>query len=103
MVANLDTIRGTPRGLSEDLVSLLPTNIAMKSMREKIKKVFSNRVTLANDIKDMVKTINRKITGFKNYYALNYIAKQQLKKIDWYLTLRFTIWYRNKNVGTQES
>lgn len=91
-----NTIRKTNRNINYHVMTQIPTNIAMKSMREKIKKVFSNRGTLANDIKDMVKTINRKITGFKNYYALNYIAKQQLKKIDWYLTLRFTIWYRNK-------
>lgn len=91
-----NTIRRTKRNTSYHVMTQIPTSIAMKSMREKIKKVFSNRVTLGNDIKDMVKTINRKITGFKNYYALNYSAKQQLKKIDWYLTLRFTIWYRNK-------
>ena len=74
----------------------ITTKKAMKGMREKIKKEFSNRNTLGNDIKEMVKTINRKLTGFKNYYALNYSTKRQLKKIDWYLTLRFTIWYRNK-------
>lgn len=78
------------------MMTQFPTAKAMKGMREKIKKVFSNRVTLKNDIADMTKTINRKLTGFKNYYALNYSAKRQLKKIDWYVSLRFTIWYRNK-------
>ena len=91
-----NTIRKTKRNTNYHVMTQIPTSIAMKSMREKIKKVFSNRGTLGNDIKDMVKTINRKITGFKNYYALNYSAKQQLREIDWYLTLRFTIWYRNK-------
>jgi RNA-directed DNA polymerase len=90
------TIVKTKHNANYHAMTQIPTSRAMKSMREKIKKIFSNRGTLGNDIKDMVKTINRKITGFKNYYALNYIAKQQLKKIDWYLTLRFTIWYRNK-------
>ncbi len=91
-----NTIRKTKNNKEYRVMTQIPTNKAMKGMREKIKKVFSNRVTLGNDIKEMVKTINRKLTGFKNYYALNYSAKQQLKKIDWYLTLRFTIWYRNK-------
>jgi hypothetical protein len=50
----------------------IPTNKAMKGMREKIKKVFSNRVTLGNDIKEMVKTINRKLTGFKNYSTVKF-------------------------------
>ena len=74
----------------------IPTSKAMSNMRKKIKEVFSHRACLSNDIKDMVKTINRKLTGWKNYYALNYNAKGQLKKIDWYVSLRFTIWYRNK-------
>jgi len=73
-----------------------PTSKAMNNMRKKIKEVFSHRACLSNDIKDMVKTINKKLNGWKNYYALNYIAKGQLKKIDWYVSLRFTIWYRNK-------
>ena len=91
-----NTIRKHKRNVKRHVMTQIPTEKAMKGMREKIKKVFSNRVTLGNDIKEMVKTINRKLTGFKNYYALNYSAKRQLKKIDWYLTLRFTIWYRNK-------
>lgn len=93
---HINTIRKTERNKEYHVMTQIPTNKAMKSMREKIKKVLSNRATLGNDIKEMVKIINRKLTGFKNYYALNYSAKQQLKKIDWYLSLRFTIWYRNK-------
>jgi group II intron reverse transcriptase/maturase len=74
----------------------IPTNKAMQSMKTKIKATISSRTTLQRDIKEMVEVLNRKLVGFKNYYALSYSAKQQLKKIDWYVTLRFTIWYRNK-------
>ena len=93
---HINTIMKRKRNTTYHRMTQIPTSRAMESMRAKIKTVFSSRATLGNDIKDMVKTINRKLTGFKNYYALNYRAKQQLKKIDWYLTLRFTIWYRNK-------
>lgn len=91
-----NAIRKTKNDKEYRVMIQIPTGKAMKGMREKIKKVFYSRVTLGNDIREMVKTINRKLIEFKNYYALNYSAKQQLKKIDWYLTLRFTIWYRNK-------
>lgn len=42
----------------------------------------------------MVIKFNRKLYEFKNYYTLGYLAKQQLKKINWYV--KFTIWYRNQ-------
>ncbi|WP_461207902.1 group II intron reverse transcriptase/maturase [Clostridium sp. DL1XJH146] len=73
----------------------IPTKKAMKSMREKIKNVLGNRKTLVNDMYEMVQILNRKLTGFKNYYKLKY-ARKQLNKIDWYVITRFIIWYNHK-------
>jgi RNA-directed DNA polymerase len=89
-------IRKSKTNIKYYTIMQIPTSKAMKGMRTKIREVFGSRATLGNDIRDMVKKLNRKLNGFKNYYALNYLARQQLKKIDWYVTLRFTIWYRNK-------
>lgn len=47
------------------------------------------------DMYDLVQIMNRKIVGIKNYDKLKY-ATYQLRKIDWYITKRFTIWYNNK-------
>lgn len=77
-----NAIRKTKGNTNYHIMAQIPMSKAMKSMREKIKKLFIYRVTIGNDIKEMVKIINRRLTGFKNYYVLNYSAKRQLKKID---------------------
>ncbi len=43
----------------------------------------------------MVKRINRRLVGFKNYYTLQY-ANKHLSKIDWYVIEKFTIWNNDK-------
>lgn len=60
-----NTIRKSKRNTKYHVMTQIPTNKAMKSMREKIKKVFSSRATLAKDIKDMVRIINRKLKVLK--------------------------------------
>lgn len=72
-----------------------PSQKAMKSMREKIKGILSQRSTLYQNIKEMIKLINRRLVGFKNYYDLKHAGKQ-LNKIDWYVLERFTIWNNHK-------
>lgn len=71
------------------------TQKAMKSMRDKIRKVLNNRATLKMDMYDLVQTVNKKVVGLKNYYNLKYVGNQ-LNKIDWYIIQKFTIWYNNK-------
>lgn len=68
---------------------------AMKSMREKLKQILNNRATLKRDIKEMIKIINRRLIGFKNYYGIKYASKH-LNKIDWYVREKFTIWNNHK-------
>ena len=72
-----------------------PSKKAMKKMRGRIWEVFASRSTLLLDMKDMIKTLNPKIIGWRNYYGLKN-AGRQLNKIDWYLIQKFTIWYNNK-------
>lgn len=73
----------------------IPSKKAMKSMKEKIKKVLGNRGALKMDMYDIVQEINKKLVGLRNYYSLKFAGKQ-LNKIDWYVIERFTIWY-NQN------
>ncbi|MCY6355362.1 group II intron reverse transcriptase/maturase [Clostridium sp. ZS2-4] len=72
-----------------------PSKKAMTSMREKLKQILNNRATLKRDIKEMIKIINRRLRGFKNYYGLKYASKH-LNKIDWYVIEKFTIWNNHK-------
>lgn len=73
----------------------IPSTKAMNRMREKIKNVLGNRSTLATDMLDIVKILNRKLVGFKNYFKLKYATKQ-LNKIDWYVLCSFVRWYNKK-------
>lgn len=71
-----------------------PTKKAMKKMRKNISEVFG-RSTLHLDIKDLIEILNPKIIGMRNYYGLKN-AKKQLRKIDWYIVMKFAIWYNCK-------
>ena len=73
----------------------VPSKKAMKSMKEKIKKVLGNWGILKMDMYDLVQEINKKLIELRNYYNLKY-ANKQLNKIDWYVMERFTIWYNQK-------
>ena len=72
-----------------------PSKKAMKSMRSKIKEILNQRSSLYQDLKEMVKIINRRLVGFKNYYGLKNAGKQ-LNKLDWYVLEKFTVWYNHK-------
>jgi group II intron reverse transcriptase/maturase len=72
-----------------------PSKKSMDGMREKIRAILSNRNTLKEDILEMVKTINRRLTGFKNYYSFGF-SKKKLHAIDNYVIVRFTIWFNHK-------
>ena len=63
-------------------------------MRERIKLTLS-KATCKDSITNRIKVINRKLTGFRNYYSMRY-ANKWLYKIDWYVIMCFTIWINNK-------
>jgi RNA-directed DNA polymerase len=76
----------------------IPSKKAMKNMRRKIKEFTKPRNKLFWDMKDMIEGLNRKITGFRNYYLLSPIAKKWLNRIDWYILERLTLfWNKKKN------
>ena len=72
-----------------------PSMKAMKKMRAAVKDELSHRSVLKMDIKELVNQLNPKICGWRNYYGMN-TAKQWLRKVDWYIFERFTIWYNKK-------
>ncbi|WP_251038570.1 reverse transcriptase domain-containing protein [Paenibacillus albidus] len=78
------------------IMSHIPKKNAMKKMRAKIKAYTKPRNKLFLDIKELVKGLNRKLQGFKNYYLLSTHAKKWLKRIDWYVLERLTLFYNKK-------
>ena len=57
-----------------------PSKKAKAKMRENIRSVFSSRSMLLKSVDEMVKILNPKIVGMRNYYGLKN-AKVQLKKL----------------------
>ena len=78
------------------VMSHIPKKTAMKKMRMKIKDYTEPRYKLLIDIKDLVRGLNRRLQGFKNYYAISPLGKKWLNRIDWYVLERLTLFYNKK-------
>lgn len=80
------------------VMSHIPSKKAMKKMREKIKGYVGNNNKLFLEMNELIKGLNRKLQGFKNYYLISPIAKRWLHSIDWYVIERLTLfWNRKRN------
>jgi group II intron reverse transcriptase/maturase len=73
-----------------------PSKKAMKKMRQKVKEVTEPRSRLFWTMNQMVKELNPKIQGWKNYYGLDSFADLLLNKIDWYIRKRLTLFWNKK-------
>jgi hypothetical protein len=71
-----------------------PSKKAMQKMKQNIKGVFTRRA-LFLDVRAIIKILNLKIVGMRNYYGLKN-ANKQLSKIDWYILNKFAVWYNHK-------
>lgn len=77
-------------------MSHFPKRNAMKKMRAKIKQYTEPRNKLYLDLRELVKGLNRRLQGFKNYYLISPIAKKWLRRIDWYVIQRLTLFNNKK-------
>ena len=73
----------------------VPSKKAMKKMRANIKEVFVSPIKLLLSVEEMVKLLNPKIIGMRNYYDRRF-ARPWLWKIDKYINFKFTRWYNRK-------
>lgn len=78
------------------VMSHIPTKKAMKNMRYKIKEYTGKRNKLFLDMPELIKGLNRKLQGFKNYYLISPIAKRWLNRIGWYVIERLTLFWNKK-------
>ena len=74
----------------------VPSNKAMKKMRTNIKTVFASPARLQLKTEDMIKLLNPKIVGMRNYYNREF-ARQKLWDIDRFILKKFTKWYNRKH------
>lgn len=85
----------TGKGQKYSTTHQFPSRKAMKKMREAVKGVLASRSTLVLDVHTLIEKLNPKIRGWRNYYGVN-TARKWLNKIDWYILLRFTMWWNKK-------
>lgn len=86
------------------VMSHIPTKKAMKKMRANIKEYTEKRNKLYLDMDELIKGLNRKLQGMKNYYLISPIAKKWLNRIDWYVIERLTLfWNKKRNIRNKHS
>jgi len=72
-----------------------PSKKTLKSIYLEVKQILGSLDALNDNLEFLIYKLNKKITGWKNYYGLKR-AKRVLKKIDNYVVKRFTIWWNRK-------
>jgi hypothetical protein len=73
-----------------------PSKKAMKKMKAAIKENVNSRSLLVASEEDLIKTMNPKITGWRNYYQTKTDCKW-MQALDWYVICTFTRWYNKKH------
>ena len=73
-----------------------PSRKAMKKMKSAIKSNVNSRSLLVVSEENLIKNLNPKITGWKNYYTTKTSGKW-MQALDWYIICTFTRWYNKKH------
>ena len=73
-----------------------PSRKAMKNMKAEVKRNVNRRSLLVAKEEDLIKNLNPKITGWKNYYSTKR-NKKWMQALDWYIICTFTRWYNKKH------
>lgn len=73
-----------------------PSKKAMKKMKASIKEAINSRTLLVEKEEDLIKNLNRKIIGWRNYYRTKTNDKW-MQALDWYILCTFTRWYNKKH------
>ncbi|MDQ0192377.1 group II intron reverse transcriptase/maturase [Paenibacillus wynnii] len=85
------------KGRNIHLLRSYPSKKAMKKMRQKVKEITEPRSRLSWSMNQIVKVLNPRIQGWKNYYAFDSFADKFLDKIDWYIRKRLTLFWNKKH------
>ena len=72
------------------------TRKSMRKMKVEIKRNVNSRSLLIAKEEDLIKNLNPKITGWKNYYSTK-TNEKWMQALDWYIICTFTRWYNKKH------
>ncbi|MFA9378852.1 MAG: group II intron maturase-specific domain-containing protein [Lachnotalea sp.] len=73
-----------------------PSRKAMKKMKLAIRTNVNSRSLLVANEEDLIKTMNPKIIGWRNYYQTKTDGKW-MQALDWYIICTYTRWYNKKH------
>ena len=73
-----------------------PSRKAMKKMKAAIKETVNRRALLVKDEEELIKNLNPKIVGWRNYYRTKLNGKW-MRALDWYILCTFTRWFNKKH------
>lgn len=73
-----------------------PSRKAMKKMKSAIKSNVNSRSLLVASEEDLIKNLNPRITGWRNYYTTK-TSDKWMRALDWYIICTFTRWYNKKH------
>ena len=86
----------TKQGKSFQETYQYPSQKAMKKIKAAIKSNVNSRNLLIAQEEDLIKNLNPKITGWKNYYITKTSGKWMMA-LDQYIICTFTRWYNKKH------
>lgn len=78
-----------------------PSKKAMKKMKQTVKETINQRYLLVKTEEELIKIINPKITGWRNYYRTRNDRKW-MGAIDWYILCTFCRWNNKKRQQTRK-
>ena len=73
-----------------------PSKKAMKKMKQTVKENINQRYLLVKTEEELIKILNPKIVGWRNYYRTRNDRKW-MKAIDWYILCTFVRWNNKKH------
>ena len=78
-----------------------PSKKAMKKMKRTVKESINQRYLLIKTEEELIKVLNPKITGWRNYYKTRNDRKW-MRAIDWYILCTFCRWNNKKRQQTRK-
>ena len=78
-----------------------PSKKAMKKMKRTVKESINQRYLLIKTEEELIKVLNPKITGWRNYYKTRN-DKKWMRAIDWYILCTFCRWNNKKRQQTRK-
>lgn len=78
-----------------------PSKKAMKKMKRTVRETINQRYLLVKTEEELIKVLNPKIVGWRNYYQTRNDGKW-MRAIDWYILCTFCRWNNKKRQQTRK-